>query len=175
MNNFGASIQEWEYLTPLGSDCRYIVPIVSNPMIVKNAFGQVTCLAKWQIHETTGAELKYWQADPDYGYGFRTGHNGYIAVDCDIDDWDICTAVHQLLANALDINWRELPIRTHGQDARWATLRRLIHFRNMCSDGQTTAGIKLSSSEPGSSLPAAAVILPVITTHGRALHFLQRL
>ena len=64
MNNFGASIQEWEYLTPLGSDCRYIVPIVSNPMIkgvgqllriqktrgkipsVKNAFGQVTCLAK---------------------------------------------------------------------------------------------------------------------------------
>ena len=33
MNNFGASIQEWEYLTPLGSDCRYIVPIVSNPMI----------------------------------------------------------------------------------------------------------------------------------------------
>lgn len=143
MNNFGASIQEWEYLTPLGSDCRYIVPIVSNPMIkgvgqllriqktrgkipsVKNAFGQVTCLAKWQIHETTGAELKYWQADPDYGYGFRTGHDGYIAVDCDIDDWDICTAVHQLLANSLDINWRELPIRTHGQEARWATIIRI--------------------------------------------------
>ena len=28
---YGASLQEWGYIDALGADCRYIVPIVSNP------------------------------------------------------------------------------------------------------------------------------------------------
>ena len=120
----GASPQEWQYTDALGDDIRYIVPIVSNPGLsgigsllrvqktrgkipsVKDGSGRVMCLSKWQVHDTTAAELTAWEHDPDYGYGFRTGHGGYIAVDCDIDDWDICSAVRQLLADALDVNWQ---------------------------------------------------------------------
>ena len=104
----GASSQEWRYIDALGADCRYIVPIVSNPDIqgigallrvqktrgkipsVKDAQGRVVCLREWQTRDTTGAELRYWSGDPDFGYGFRTGHGGYIAIDCDIDDPDNC-------------------------------------------------------------------------------------
>ena len=139
----GASPQEWQYTDALGDDIRYIVPIVSNPGLpgigsllrvqktrgkipsVKDSGGRVMCLSKWQVHDTTAAELTAWEHDPDYGYGFRTGHGGYIAVDCDIDDWDICSAVHQLLADALDVNWQEVPLRTHGKAPRWASIIRI--------------------------------------------------
>lgn len=139
----GASPQEWQYTDALGDDIRYIVPIVSNPGLpgigsllrvqktrgkipsVKDSGGRVMCLSKWQVHDTTAAELTAWEHDPDYGYGFRTGHGGYIAVDCDIDDWDICSAVHQLLADALDVHWQEVPLRTHGKAPRWASIIRI--------------------------------------------------
>lgn len=139
----GASPQEWQYTDALGDDIRYIVPIVSNPGLpgigsllrvqktrgkipsVKDSGGRVMCLSKWQVHDTTPAELTAWEHDPDYGYGFRTGHGGYIAVDCDIDDWDICSAVRQLLADALDVNWQEVPLRTHGKAPRWASIIRI--------------------------------------------------
>lgn len=143
LSNSGASPLEWAFLDSLLEDCRFIVPIVSNPDLkgvgsllrvqktrgkipsVKDAFGRVACLAKWQSHETSAAELKYWSSDPDYGYGFRTGHGGYIAVDCDIDDPDICAAVQSLLAEALDVNWRDIAYRTHGTAARWASILRI--------------------------------------------------
>lgn len=139
----GASPQEWQYTDALGDDIRYIVPIVSNPGLpgigsllrvqktrgkipsVKDSGGRVMCLSKWQVHDTTPAELTAWEHDPDYGFGFRTGHGGYIAVDCDIDDWDICSAVRQLLADALDVNWQEVPLRTHGKAPRWASIIRI--------------------------------------------------
>lgn len=139
----GASPQEWQYTDALGDDIRYIVPIVSNPSLpgigsllrvqktrgkipsVKDGSGRVMCLSKWQVHDTTPAELTAWEHDADFGYGFRTGHGGYIAVDCDIDDWDICSAVHQLLADALDVNWQEVPLRTHGKAPRWASIIRI--------------------------------------------------
>ena len=74
----GASPQEWRYIDALGADCRYIVPIVSNPDLpgvgsllrvqktrgkipsVKDAFGRAVCLSKWQTRDSSGAELKYW-------------------------------------------------------------------------------------------------------------------
>ena len=139
----GPGSQEWSYIDALGADCRYIVPIVSNPDLpgvgsllrvqktrgkipsVKDAFGRAVCLSKWQTRDSSGAELKYWSGDPDFGYGFRTGHGGYIAIDCDIDDPEICSAVLEQLAAVLDVNWREMPVRTHGRDARWATIVRI--------------------------------------------------
>ena len=139
----GASPQEWRYIDALRDDARYIVPIVSNPRLegigallrvqktrgkipsVKDALGRVVCLREWQTRDTTGAEIKYWSGDPDFGYGFRTGHGGYIAIDCDIDDPEICSAVLEQLAAVLDINWREMPVRTHGSAARWATIVRI--------------------------------------------------
>lgn len=139
----GATPLEWGFLDGLQEDCRFIVPIVSNPEIpgvgallrvqktrgkipsVKDEIGRVKCLSKWQAHETTAAELKYWSDDPDYGYGFRTGHKGYIAIDCDIDDPDVCAAVQSFLAEALDVNWRDIAFRTHGAAARWASIVRV--------------------------------------------------
>ena len=139
----GASLLEWRYIDALAADARYIVPIVSNPDLqgigallrvqktrgkipsVKDALGRVVCLREWQTRDTTGAELQYWLGDPDFGYGFRTGHGGYIAIDCDIDDPEICSAVLEQLAAVLDINWREMPVRTHGSAARWATIVRI--------------------------------------------------
>ena len=139
----GREALEWRYIDALAADARYIVPIVSNPDLqgigallrvqktrgkipsVKDALGRVVCLREWQTRDTTGAELQYWLGDPDFGYGFRTGHGGYIAIDCDIDDPEICSAVLEQLAAVLDINWREMPVRTHGSAARWATIVRI--------------------------------------------------
>lgn len=142
-SNCGASPAEWAFLDVLAEDCRFIVPIVSNPGIqgvgallrvqktrgkipsVKDELGRVKCLSRWQSHETTAAELRYWSEDPDFGYGFRTGHKGYIAIDCDIDDPDVCAAVQSFLAEALDVNWRDIAFRTHGTAARWASIVRV--------------------------------------------------
>ena len=81
----GASPQEWQYTDALGDDIRYIVPIVSNPGLpgigsllrvqktrgkipsVKDSGGRVMCLSKWQVHDTTAAELTAWEHDPAHG------------------------------------------------------------------------------------------------------------
>ena len=66
LSNSGASPLEWAFLDSLSEDCRFIVPIVGNPDLkgvgsllrvqktrgkipsVKDAFGRVACLTKWQ-------------------------------------------------------------------------------------------------------------------------------
>ncbi len=140
--NSGASPEQWAYLNALGDDVRYIVPIVSNPALpavgalaqnsrmrgkvpsVKTSRGEAMGLPGWQTHDSAPDEVMRWSRDPDMGYGFRTGHGGIIAIDCDIDDPEICSAVAQMLANAMDINWQDIPRRTH-RTARWATLIRV--------------------------------------------------
>ena len=140
--NSGASPEQWAYLNALGDDVRYIVPIVSNPALpavgalaqnsrmrgkvpsVKTSRCEAMGLPGWQTHDSAPDEVMRWSRDPDMGYGFRTGHGGIIAIDCDIDDPEICAAVAQMLANAMDINWQDIPRRTH-RTARWATLIRV--------------------------------------------------
>ena len=79
----GASPQEWGYIDALGADCRYIVPIVSNPDLPgvgsllrvqkthaaksrasRTPFGRAVCLQNGRRATAGGAELKYWSGDP---------------------------------------------------------------------------------------------------------------
>ncbi len=135
----GATPQEWG--TVMGSDLlmSLAVPIVSNPAVprdplsrlpdeslgkvpsVKTFRGTITGLKGWQTARLSFLGLTRYAADPDYGYGIRTGIRGVIAADCDTDDLEMSVTVMQLLCDSLGLDPKDLPMRTRGGH-RWACL-----------------------------------------------------
>lgn len=134
---YGATPGEWESAanSPL---MPWVVPIVSNPNVPssgaskamkngrgkvpseKNARGEAVGLRNW-TNRAGNKDLSAWMADPDYGFGVRTGRGGLIAVDCDCDDAEISERVRGMLFGAIHA---APPLRRRGS-ARWACLLRL--------------------------------------------------
>lgn len=135
----GATPQEWG--TVLQSDLlmSLAVPIVSNPEIprdplsrlpdeslgkvpsVKTSRGTIAGLKGWQTKSLSFLDLTKYAADPDYGYGIRTGIRGVIAADCDTDDLEMSVTVMRLLCDSLGLDPKDLPMRVRGGH-RWACL-----------------------------------------------------
>ena len=135
----GATPQEWG--TVLQSDLlmSLAVPIVSNPAVprdplsrlpdeslgkvpsVKTSRGTVTGLPGWQTKSLSFLDLSNYAADPDYGFGIRVGIQGVIAADCDTDDLEMSVTVMRLLCDSLNLDPKDLPLRTRGGH-RWACL-----------------------------------------------------
>lgn len=135
----GATPQEWG--TVMGSDLllSLAVPIVSNPAVprdplsrlpdeslgkvpsVKTSRGTVTGLPGWQTKSLSFLDLSNYAADPDYGFGIRVGIQGVIAADCDTDDLEMSVTVMRLLCDSLNLDPKDLPLRTRGGH-RWACL-----------------------------------------------------
>ena len=134
---YGATPGEWESAanSPL---MPWIVPIVSNPSVPssptskamrggrgkvpseKNARGEAVGLRNW-TNRAGNKDLSAWMADPDYGFGVRTGRGGLVAIDCDCDDAEISERVRGMLFDAIHA---APPLRRRGS-ARWACLLRL--------------------------------------------------
>lgn len=135
----GATPQEWGTL--MGSDLlmSLAVPIVSNPAVprdplsrlpdeslgkvpsVKTSRGTIAGLKGWQTARLSFLNLTRYAADPDYGYGIRTGIRGVIAADCDTDDLEMSVTVTRLLCDSLGLDPKNLPMRVRGGH-RWACL-----------------------------------------------------
>lgn len=134
---YGATPGEWESAanSPL---MPWVVPIVSNPSVPsspaskamrggrgkvpseKNARGEAVGLRNW-TNRAGNKDLTAWMADPDYGFGVRTGRGGLVAIDCDCDDSGISDRVRDMLFGAIHA---APPLRRRGS-ARWACLLRL--------------------------------------------------
>lgn len=140
-NIYGAEPGEWAQV--FGNDiiAPWVLPVVSNPHVnaspnsslttrgkmpsIKNANGEVVGIVGWTTApETTVENFNTWSRDNDLGFCVRTGHNGLIAIDCDVNDQQLSDAVKSLFCSTCKIKPEDLSVRTRG-GARWATLAQL--------------------------------------------------
>lgn len=137
---WGATIDEWRYLANAGDLICNVLPIISNkgllPAPAKDkkdirgkapsvkGFNGAYYMQGWTTHRTTREELSAWANDSDYGYGYRTGEDGVIAIDCDCEDANISQYVRAKLAEITGLTIDKIAVRTRG-NARWATLIQL--------------------------------------------------
>lgn len=136
--HWGAYKAEWDYVKNSPELVQYIIPIVSNKNLlppplpnkkdirgkapsVKNWEGRAFYMKEWQRHNTTEEELNTWASDTDLGFGFVTGRDGVIAIDCDCDDRSVAYDVLKVFSGLLGVAPKDIPIRTRG-GARWAAL-----------------------------------------------------
>lgn len=109
---------EWEALEAAGEDlAKWATPL-------RRENGKVPALKGWQdLPPATGEQRAEW-ARKGYGIGIRTGHEGLVAIDCDIDDAGRSDAVRECLARALGPSFSRFSVRERGSP-RWATFVRI--------------------------------------------------
>lgn len=140
---YGATPEEWDRLLASGV-AQWCYPVQSNPSIpvshrsnikstgklpsIKNRDGEVIGIPGW----TRAAALEHpeemvnlWRRDPDAGFCIRTGHEGIIAIDADIDDPAVADAVREAFCSSTGIDPAKLCYRHRGSP-RWAVLCRLL-------------------------------------------------
>ena len=92
---------------------------------IKNAQGQIAGIPGWTTAGPADIpRLDSWSRDPDAGFCVRTGHDGLIAIDADIDTPETAREVMSLLCSAIGIMPADLAYRHRGT-SRWAALCRL--------------------------------------------------
>lgn len=145
----GATPAEWQYLKALPETQRtFILPIVSNPIlpglgglassdkrgkipsVLTNQNGKwcVKALPGWQSHITSEEEIAKWSKQLSMGYGLRTGHDGVMAVDIDIDDPELASYIVSRLAATLDLRPEDIPVRRRANSAHCAVLVQLEKY-----------------------------------------------
>lgn len=134
----GATPHEWAWLASQDILARWTLPVVSNLNLkispqsslkspgktpsVKNRRGEIIGITGWTTApETTPQQLDAWSRDPDLGACVRTGHDGLLAIDCDVSEPALAAGIEQLFINTCHINPQEFTKRQRGT-ARWATL-----------------------------------------------------
>ena len=109
----GALPAEWARLAcsdaapwALPVQCNPAVPLSPRPSIkaagklpsIKNAQGQIAGIPGWTSAGPADiTRLDSWSRDPDAGFCVRTGHDGLIAIDADIDTPETAREVMSLL------------------------------------------------------------------------------
>lgn len=136
----GATPAEWARLA-CSEAAPWALPVQCNPAVplsprssikaagklpsIKNAQGQIAGIPGWTTAGTADiTRLDSWSRDPDAGFCVRTGHDGLIAIDADIDTPETAREVMSLLCSAIGITPEDLAYRHRGT-ARWAALCRL--------------------------------------------------
>ena len=182
MRGCGATAGEWDQLIACDLIAHQILPVVSDPDIPPLPGSSVTADQRGKIPSTTierdgrllamgvraakagkvspfDGQLESWRKETAAGSGdwrgayLRTGHNGVIAVDADLDDEDRAREVRQWLEGLLGITDGRLSCRTRAGSPRWAVLLRV-------SDGPAIAGkcvIRAPATESGSAGKQQAV------------------
>lgn len=157
----GASASEWAQAASQDIMAPWILPVVSNlqlkisPQSVlktpgkvpscKNARGEIVGIAGWTgAPEATMQQLDTWSRDPDLGFCVRTGHNGLLAIDCDVNDPQLADAIERLLLTCCHIDPESFTKRQRGT-ARWATL---IHLTGDGAD-RPRAKTVINMTTPG--------------------------
>lgn len=143
MSNYGASPEEWDRLLASGL-AQWCYPVQSNPSIpisrfssikspgklpsIKNREGEIIGIPGWTSAaalENPEEMVNLWRRDPDAGYCVRTGHEGVIAIDADIDDPATADAVLSAFCSSTGIAPADLCYRHRGS-SRWAVLCRIL-------------------------------------------------
>lgn len=140
---FGATPAEWDRLLASGV-AQWCYPVQSNPSTpvshhssiksvgklpsIKNRDGEIIGIPGWTratALENPEEMVNLWRRDPDAGFCVRTGHEGIIAIDADIDDPATADAVREAFCTATGIDPAKLCYRHRGS-SRWAVLCRLL-------------------------------------------------
>lgn len=136
----GAAPAEWARLF-CSEAAPWALPVQCNPAVplsprssiksagklpsIKNAQGQIAGIPGWtNLPPVELSRLDGWSRDPDAGFCVRTGHDGLIAIDADIDTPETAKEVMSLLCSALGITPAALAYRHRGT-SRWAALCRI--------------------------------------------------
>ena len=137
---YGALPAEWRQAEE-GGLSPWLLPVVSNLNLPisprskistigktptqKNRNGQIAGIKDWTTApETLPEDLARWSSDPDLGFCYRTGHDGVIAVDADINDAALAQDVEILLRQLCHIP-DEAFTKRHRNSPRWAVLLRV--------------------------------------------------
>ena len=137
---YGALPAEWRQAEESGLS-PWLLPVVSNATLplsprskistigktptLKNRNGQIAGIKDWTTApETLPEDLARWSSDPDLGFCYRTGHDGVIAVDADINDAALAQDVETLLRQLCHIP-DEAFTKRHRNSPRWAVLLRV--------------------------------------------------
>lgn len=137
----GAEPAEWARVFSIPELAPWVLPVECNPETplspkssikaagklpsVKNAAGQLVGIPGWTTApETDIQQLDTWSRDPDAGFCVRTGHDGLIAIDADIDDPETAREVMTLFCSAAGIDPAGFAYRHRG-NSRWAALCQL--------------------------------------------------
>lgn len=135
---YGALPSEWAQLACHETLTAWALPVVANPDLkisarssikqpgklpsVKNRAGEVSGIKDWpNAPKTTWDQLMHWSKDSDLGFCVRTGHDGIVAIDCDVEDQQTADSIRDMLVTMCHIRPEDLSIRQRG-NSRWATL-----------------------------------------------------
>ncbi len=146
LKRYGATPDEWAQVSGTGM-AAWVLPIASNLTLpisprstlqtpgkvpsTKNANGEIIGIPGWTTAEkTTAAQIEAWRKDPDLGFCIRTGHDGYIALDCDADDPATAEDIENLLIQICGLAPGSYSKRQRG-NARWAIL---VHIKDDTGD-----------------------------------------
>lgn len=139
----GATPQEWAQLASQDILARWTLPVVSNLGLpvspqsslktpgkvpsLKNRRGEIIGMTGWtNAPETTVEQLDTWSRDPDLGACVRTGHEGLLAIDCDVSEPGLAQSIERLFTSICLSPNQEFTKRQRGT-ARWAAL---VHIRD---------------------------------------------
>lgn len=137
----GAMPGEWARVFSMPELAPWVLPVQCNPETplspkssikqagklpsIKNAAGQLVGIPGWTTApETDIQQLDTWSRDPDAGFCVRTGHDGLIAIDADIDNPETARGVMTLFCSAAGIDPAGFAYRHRG-NARWAAICQL--------------------------------------------------
>jgi hypothetical protein len=161
---YGAESSEWNSVF-CNDDLRpWVLPIVSNVNIplspnssikevgktptIKNRKGFVAGVKEWTaLPEATDAQIMAWAKDPDNGYCVRTGHNGLIGIDCDVNDPELSKKVKELFLSHCHIKEEDFTYRTRG-GARWATFVKLDTGASRAKQVVNLDGTEIDGKKP---------------------------
>mgnify|MGYP002514628958 CR=1 FL=1 len=161
---YGAESSEWNSVF-CNDDLRpWVLPIVSNVNIplspnssikevgktptIKNRKGFVAGVKEWTaLPEATDAQIMTWAKDPDNGYCVRTGHNGLIGIDCDVNDPELSKKVKELFLSHCHIKEENFIYRTRG-GARWATFIKLDTGASRAKQVVSLDGAEIDGKKP---------------------------
>lgn len=138
---YGARPTEWAQLACQDNLAAWALPVVSNTTLkisarssikqvgklpsVKNRAGEITGIKDWpNAPQATAQQIMNWSRDSDLGFCVRTGHQGLLAIDVDVEDPQIAASIEEVLIRVCHINPEDLSKRQRG-NARWATLVQL--------------------------------------------------
>ena len=138
---YGARPTEWAQLACQDNLAAWALPVVSNTTLkisarssikqvgklpsVKNRAGEITGIKDWpNAPQATAQQIMNWSRDSDLGFCVRTGHQGLLAIDVDVEDPQIASSIEEVLLRVCHINPEGLSKRQRG-NARWATLVQL--------------------------------------------------
>lgn len=143
---YGARPYEWRQLAGISALEGHILEVVSAPESVmpvcsesvrtnrgkipsRVVNGVAVGIGSWPSCQLGGRETiaKYEEEASTTGYWrgafLRTGHNGVIAIDCDIEDPDMAQRIRATLTSMIGVP--QISVRTRGGSPRWLALIRI--------------------------------------------------